>query len=1001
MLVGVALAGPALVAGVVLAPSAALAQDYTSGTLSGDVKDSAGKPVAGAKVVITSAQGVTRETTTGEDGAFRTPALAIGAYTVKIESEGNAPKEDRVNVTSGVSTYAFVVNQTATAGADGTVAEVVVTAARRVSDFNKTDTGLSVDVQEIAGRVPVGRSISSIVQLAPGAGFADPSITSNGVRRDQNVVTLAGASAAESAYYINGLNVTDQRTFLGYADLPFEAISQIDIKAGGYAAEFGRATGGVLNIVTRSGSNTFEGGASAYFSPDSLTAGRGISYQPGVTGNPGSVVYNQFAETDSTDATLWLSGPLLRDRLFFFGLFNARSRETFLAPISVGPTGAGRTNGSQTFTSTDDPRWMAKVDFNITDNHRLEATIFSDRQDIYYQPYDWTLADGRTNARYDYTSRAGGLNQIYKYTGVFTEWLTVSAAYGEVQSIYKDVGDAIGTSGIRDQVRGINIGPGSSIRVNLDGEDTRKTYRFDADIYASFFGEHHFRVGYDREDITSRALVGYTGGVAYTLRNGDVTSDGVAEDYVQVTTFNNDGTFEAEQTALYAQDSWEVNDRLSIQAGIRWDKYDHKNIEGVSYISIDDQFAPRLGFTFDPTGDRATRIYGSYGHYYLPIATNTSIRASSGEAFYRDYYAMTRDVNGNAVIGPDGRPVMGAQLRSRNYLSPAAAPDPRGVADQNLKPMYDQEFVLGFEHSFDFGWTLGARYIDRQLASGIEDTALGDAIVRYCDRTGRTDCVESDQYQYALINPGKEARVLVDFDLASGPGAPQVVTLTRDDLNLPEVERRYQALEFTFERPFDGKWGVQGSYTFSRSVGNYEGAVKSDVGQTDTSITQDFDHYYNMIGSRGRLPNDRPHVFKAFGTYSPMENLLVGANVRVESGRPYGCLGYSPDPTHEAGTPSAWSCVIDGVRTSVPRGSAGRTDWVSQIDLNAIYSLPLPIGEMQFRVDVFNLLDGDAVTRVVEQGETTDGKGTPAAFYGMPRTYQAPRSIRFGLSYKF
>lgn len=997
MLVGAVIAGPALVAGIALAPSAALAQDYTSGTLTGEVKDAGGKVVPGAKVVITSNQGVTREAMTDAAGTFRVPALAVGGYTVKITAEGYSESTDAVSVTTGSTGYAFTVNAVAE---PGTVAEVVVTAARRVSDFSKTDTGMSFDVQEVAGRVPVARDIASVAQLAPGVGYVDPSISANGVRRDQNVVTVSGTSAAESAYYINGLNVTDQRTFLGYADLPFEAISQIDVKAGGYAAEFGRATGGVMNIVTRSGSNVFEGGVSAYITPEGLTANRGESYTPGGVGNPGSVAYNQFASVDSKEATLWLSGPILRDRLFFFGLINARDRETYLAPVSVGPTGAGRTNGSQTRISSSDPRWLAKFDFNITDNHRLEATLFSDRQDILYEPFNWTRADGRTSARYDYTSQAGGLNQIYKYTGVFTDWLTISAAYGEVESVYKDVGDAISTPGIRDLVRGVNIGQGSAVRLNLEGEDTRKTYRVDADIYADFFGQHHFRVGYDREDITSRALIGYTGGAYYQAIRGDITGDAVAEDYIRVITFNNDGTFEAEQTALYAQDSWEVSDRLTIQAGIRWDKYDHKNIDGVSYISIDNQFAPRLGFTFDPTGDRSTRIYGSFGHYYLPIATNTSIRASSGEAYYFDYFAATRDINGAVVLDANGLPLMGAQLAPRDYLSPPTAPDPRGVADANLKPMYDREFVIGIEHEFDFGWKLGARYIDRDLASGIEDTALGDAIVRYCARTARTDCVAAGNYQYALINPGKGAKVLVDFDV-SGPGVGQMVNLTADDLNLPEVERSYRALELTFERPFDGTWGLQGSYTLSRSVGNYEGAVKSDVGQIDTSITQDFDHYYNMVGARGRLPNDRPHVFKAYGTFMPIENLLVGANVRVEAGRPYGCLGYSPDPSHSSGTPSAWYCPVGGVRTATPRGSVGETDWVSQIDLNAIYSLSLPTGELKFRVDVFNLLDGDSVTRVVEQGETTNAKGTPTAFYGMPRTYQAPRSIRFGVSYKF
>ncbi|KAK0340558.1 hypothetical protein LTR94_030027, partial [Friedmanniomyces endolithicus] len=201
-------------------------------------------------------------------------------------------------------------------------------------------------------------------------------------------------------------------------------------------------------------------------------------------------------------------------------------------------------------------------------------------------------------------------------------------------------------------------------------------------------------------------------------------------------------------------------------------------------------------------------------------------------------------------------------------------------------------------------WSAGLRYVNRNLEEAIEDTAIGDAIVRYCVRTntacgqsGPGDADFSSLFPYVLINPGDGASVFIDLQgdtrtLADGSANPaynpQQVELTGDDLSLPEVERTYEAVEFTFERPFDGRWGLQGSYTLAKSQGNYEGAVKSDIGQTDTSITQDYDHAANSLGAYGYLPNDRRHTLKLFGSYAPNDFFNVGANFTAQSGRHYG-----------------------------------------------------------------------------------------------------------------
>lgn len=1031
-------AAPAL---TLMTPSVAVAQDYTSGTLSGRVDDASGAPVSGAAVSVTSAQGSTRTTTTDAAGSFRLPALAVGSYEVSISAPAGDLRQ-RVSVAPGGATYSFTLGEAVDTSAS--LDDVIVTATR-VRDFNATDTGLTVDVQEFAENVPTGRSINAITLFTPGASAPDASIGASS-RRNQGLVSLSGTSAAESVYYVNGLNVTDQRTFLGYGEVPFDFIQTIETKTGGYQAEFGRGTGGIVNIVTRSGTNEFTGGLSVFYSPDSLRSKGGVTYTQGGNNSAGTEVYNQYSSSELIDYTAFLGGPIIKDHLFFFGTYNVRDVESE-GPLSRSfaynsTTGAITPGGTyaQGISNYDDPRWALKLDLVINPEHRIEATFLNDESTTESQTRTFSATNGAvaptlTDPLY---SDAGGLTQIYKYTGVFTDWFTLSALYGRLESAYLDYGLPIDLPGVYDYARpggagyvgvGRQAGP-----YNLAGEDIRETYRVDADFYFNLFGGHHLRVGYDREDLTSTAISAYSGGALYNVLTAAQCA-GIAaagEGCLNVVTFANNGTFTAEQSAFYIQDSWDITDNFSLQLGVRNDQYTYNNIDGEPYIDLQDQWAPRIGFNWDPFNQGVDRIYGSMGDYYLPIATNTSIRASSGEIYTDAYYAgPTRDASGNVVLDAGGYPTFGPLLEL-DYLSPPGAPDPRSVVEADLKPMFEREFILGYEHSFTDGmfadWSVGVRGIYRNLEQTIEDTAIGDAIVRYCVRTN-TACGQSglgdsgfaSLFPYVLINPGDEATVFIDLEgdtrtdaagVANPDYNPQVIDLTAADLNFDEVERTYKALEFTFRRAFDGVWAVAGSYTLSESTGNYEGAVKSDIGQTDTSLTQDYDHSANQLGSDGFLPNHHRHTLKTYGNWAVTDAFNLGASFTAQSGRKYGCIGRVPtsiDPlAPQVGTPSGWYCPLGANNATIqtPRGSQGETPWTYQVDLNLNYRIfeTEGRGALTASLDVFNLFDADETTRVVEQGLIRTSANVLSArspYYGRDRSRQTPRSVRVGLRYTF
>lgn len=1004
---------------VVSVPTLAVAQDYTSGNLTGRVVKEDGSPISGATVTVRSGQGVVRAATTDASGRYQVNALPAGAYTADVTAgEFNSISDQKISVAAGGSSFIFTLTQ-------GTVSEFVVTGTRQARDFARTDTGLTVDVQEMAERVPLARNIASVALLTPGVSRPDATINSSS-RRNQSTLVVSGTSAAESVYYINGFNVTDLRNLLGYADLPFDAISTIDVKTGGYQAEFGRATGGVVNIVTKSGSNDWHGGATLTYSPESLRTHSPQAFSTGGSGVSGATIYNNTASLETLDTSVYVSGPILKDRLFFFGLYNPRATKEYYALTSSGLTGNALHTGVQLYNKSTSPRWLTKFDLNITDTQRLEATLFSDGNDTDQVFFNRDMRVGITGQGLGYTEKSGGFNQIYKYTGAFTDWFTLSALYGKQESSQEDSGPLVTVPRVRDFRTGspIYLTPANAaVTLQPVGEDTRITYRVDADFYVNdFFGNHHFRVGYDKEELESTDEHGINGGFYMDIFHDDLTETGVEQTYAQTTYLGSAGAFQAEQTAFYLQDSWDVTNDLTLQLGVRLDMYDYKNRQGQSYIKLDEQFAPRLGFTWDPRGEGRDKVYGSFGRYYLPIATNTSIRAVSGEDYRQEFRSVSVNADGSIRVDANGIPILGARIIPDAVYALPIAPNPDEIRASNIEPMYEEEFILGYEHEFADGyldgWRGGVRYIHRNLASTIEDTDLGrgGVIDRYCARTRDTHCLvgagttasPNSNYlftgAYLLLNPGQNANVMLD--LQNGPAGPNptAVNLTAEDLRLPEAERKYDALEFTFERPFDGVWTLQGSYVWARSKGNYEGAVKSDVGQTDTSITQDFDAWFQAEGADGYLPNDRRHTLKLFGAYQVTEGLRVGANFYAQSGRPYGCIGYHPDDPSAGGQPSAWFCPVGGNQVSTPRGSAGRTDWVTNTDFNLTYDIIREregFGSVSAALDVFNLFNERAVTRVVEQGETTNRFGRPIPVYGQPRSYQSPRSVRFTLRYSF
>ncbi len=1022
-------------AAVLLAPTQAAAQNIVQGAVAGTVETQTGAPVSGATVTLQSvSQGFTRTYTTGADGSFRAVALPQGQYVATITSSGNDVLTETISVGAGGTTsLIFTVGRAGAAPASddaSSVDDIVVIGVRQaVSEFDATTTGLTVNVEELSRNIPIARDANAVALLAPGVTASDGAFG--------GIPTIGGSSAGENTYFINGLNITKFRDFTGSSIVPFEFYQTLETKTGGYQAEFGRGTGGVLNGTTKSGGNEWEFGITGYWSPDSLRSDSPDTY----------LAQNKFDEVESSDVIIDFGGPIIRDRLFLFGLYNFRDRSaTNIGSPTTDPDFGPGAVGTE--VTSDDPFYGAKVDFLITDDHRLELTYFSDEQEQQTRNI-FVNANGDEIGQFTpSTFKFGGSNWIARYTGIWTDWLTTSLAYGVNE--YNEYAFSPGDAGalITDQLPGFPRRGIWGVGQPSVNEDERTVLRADVDVYVDFFGAHHFRAGIDQEKLESSQQLDYSGAGYNYCRPGGITptiactgqvTGGLWYRYqslftaanippgrtdlighprrVRIRAYDNDGGWTSTQNAYYLQDSWEVTDRLTLNLGIRNEGFENENIAGVAFIDLQNQWAPRVGATYDVFGDGDAKLFGFYGRYFLPVAVNTNQRLAGAEFFIQDVWNLNvtggpNDLNRDGINDTTDEPILGTFVSGTNLADGTVKPISTQV-DAEIDPMYVDEFILGYEARVFDDWTFGVKGTYRELGTAIDDVAIDAAVLDYCSGADPDNLTYAECYsvwygfhQYVLTNPGEDMRItLSGADLSRATGgrvtADREIVLTADQLNYPTPDRTYKAVELSMEKSFDGVWAGRFSYVWSQSKGNYEGALKSDNGQTDPGLSQDFDQPGLLDNAYGFLPNHREHTFKAFGNWQVTPAFNVGANLLIQSPRKFGCQGVHPtDVFASLYGAASWFC--GGVAT--PRGESFESDWLTNVDMTFSYDLAqvftIPGESLVLRADVFNIFDADSEQDFNEFGDLT-APNDPDPNYGKVTAYQAPRSVRFSLAYRF
>jgi hypothetical protein len=872
----------------------------TTGRIVGRIVDDTGALIPGVSVTVQSPslQGVNSATTDSE-GNYRFLLLPPGTYTVTASLSGFKTVE-QPNVVVGLDRTVEVILRMAVASVEETVH---VQAASPVVDTTSTTLGVTAKA-DLLTRLPIQRDIYTISRLAPG-------VTSDAVGP-----AVYGSTGAENQYIVDGLNVTGMSRGQEKKTLNFDFVDSIEVKTGGLPAEYGRATGGTLNVVTKSGGNVFHGMAFGYNAGGALQAENSTAADRPQTTTTVSNLDRQW------DYGGTLGGYVVKDKLWFFGsyahMFQRQTTEIIRNLTAPGSPGIGTRVPADTITNT----FAGKVTYKLTGTQTLTGSINGDPSKLSGDVFNINGPELTWKGESD----TGGPDGVVRYTGAFGSSFVVDAQYGRHSEKTQFSGAGTATPGFRD----VTVTPVAATGGFLGYSNQRFARNYYAVKATKFLGGHEFRGGVDWEDNGS-AIDRYAGGAGLSVVK--LKTQGTV--YYAHGFFLNDrapgydrldpstwvpavpltSTPDTLNTAFFAQDSWRFARNASINAGIRWERQQIRNRDGATVIDLKTNWAPRLGFVWDFARNGRSKLFAGYGRFYESIPLDIDIRAFGGEVSCSCYN-----------FDPD----------PNDFTPDPAAPRPSRVSsskepvDKNLRGQYINEFVGGAEYEVAPNVAVGVKYVHRDLARVIEDFLI------------------PSESTYFIANPGQGLGKTMAFYCVfsdCGPGNDGTIAA-------PKATRTNDSVEITARKSFTNNWQLLASYVWSRLEGNYDGTYQNSTGQLDPNINSAFDYADFMVNAEGKLTNDRVHQAKLDASYEFSQGPLTGLNLALSthwySGIPLNAYGLSFSY-------GSWEYFL------TPRGSLGNSPSDGQVDIHASYPIKFHGGQkLQLLMNAFNLFNRQA-----------------------------------------
>ncbi|HET7307751.1 MAG TPA: TonB-dependent receptor [Gammaproteobacteria bacterium] len=954
----------------------------------------------GATVTATSQSGLTRTTTAADDGYFNFKVLPPGTYTVREEQNGNVIGTTSVLVTINTSTHA-----TFTAGAQQLGTIQVVGGAVNPIDVTTSNTSLVLNASQFK-QLPVARDENAITLLAPSVVPSSPTL---GI----STTSFGGSSAAENAYFLNGLNVTDNLNFVSFSTPPFESLEEYQVLTGGLTAAYGSALGGILNVVTKSGTNTFHAGANIFWEPRGLYSSTPDVVE--VTPN-GLQYYDRNSDNSQGEYTynLYASGPIVKDHLFFYALYQGVNTHEETYSVS-----------KHTVYENTQPQGLLKVDYQINDANLLELTAYDNQQESKRDVYDLVHPntnwfDASTDGTVDVNG--GGKAYIGRYTLVPTDNFNVSAMWGYVTFSHAQSSPTETCPYVLNQINGNSVHIGCAAYQGYSGEndfDARHQARIDGEWQ---LGPHDITFGYDMQNFFATAHTRYSGtegpqGNGYTFiyfapkncETGDLGGNRPVpgcQPYVRRRFFLDAATFTNKQHAFYLQDKWRIGN-FYLRFGARTVSYTNYNPLNQAYIDINNKLAPRLGLSWDVFGDSSLKLYANAGRYFIPPSGDSNVRLAGAEYDYYDFFTY------DSIDPTTGRPVNPKQFGQRVYENGGMGilPDAGAVVSKNINAMYEDEFIVGGQYRIaETQWSVGLRAIRRNLKAGMDDV---------CGFSAFAAGFGGKIYPYVLQHEGQAAADALPGCFLMNPGTDAVTqtptgkiyTIPASVIGVPKATRYYNAVELLFDRAFDGKWFLHASLVWSHLYGNEEGYTLSSIGQVDSGLTESFDFPGLTDGAYGTLSNNRTWQFKMFGAYNFTPEWSVNFNFSFISGQPISCLGYYNGPINGGNAvaslygPVAHYCYSPTGNFLSPQGSYGHGDRIYDLSGGLRYSPAFAPG-LTFGMDVINIFNFHNATSVdfvsqLDSGQPNPGFLKPTCNCDFQGGFQQPRYFRFSVEYDF
>ncbi|MFT3913840.1 MAG: carboxypeptidase regulatory-like domain-containing protein [Anaeromyxobacteraceae bacterium] len=943
---------------------AGVASAQTTGTIIGVVTDaSTGKPVAGAVVIATSPnlQGEQTAVTDG-NGNYRLTLLPAGEYKLAVQLEGYKPS-DRSDIRLSID-KTLRANLAVVPEAVQIDEQVVKTGTAPVINVGSAESG-SVISSEFVASVPVGRTFDQIARVAPTASA------------DAYGTGFAGAQSPENSYILDGLSVGNPVNGTNNTNILSNFVQEIDVKTGNFSAEYGRATGGVMNVVTKSGSNEFHGSVFGNFTPSFL-----IQPDGKVAGRDGEAVASQSKPSKGNydlDLGFEVGGPIMKDRLWFFAGFAPviteryterflRRNRQFLSSTINGTVRPGddpstpnltetnavardangaalwdKIDGTDKMYNTGTTSYQAagKLTFLLDENNQLSASLYA------------TPGSGsgvlRTNGEQAgdglFNQDFGATNVLGRYAGKFLDKkLIVEATAGYHRSTLDDRPTSFqrntpafqwqrqmdlklfNTANPTDgsvyeslSAEALAACTGSTARQGTTVNSSENenlcrvaTYttggygfgnnytadRVQGKLSASYLlelaGSHNWKAGVDLErngyeqakfysgnaffradsNLALGANVYNTRGYGAVINPGGLPdAQGNTVEWIPTET----STSVTNSFAYYLQDSWSIpNSGLTVNAGIRLEtqSMEATNKGGIKGLNINNMWSPRVQAVWDFTGTGRSKVGASWGRFYYAVPLDMGDRAFGNEQQAQGAWDCG-DGSGAAAALPGSMPRdpaasgNGYCALQQNWWTDvyAGVPNSDGSSatygniggitpvDPKLKGIYVDQFGAQFEYEVLSDLSVGFDYQGRRQGTMIEDMSADDGNSYFITNPGQNKPFEATYYpgfasSFKVTQNSKQVEALDNF------------TRRHVTVAMPKPVRDYDGYTLKVTKNFSQNWLAQASYTYSSLTGNVAGVFDPVTGQLDPGINAEYDLATLMANKTGRLPGDRPHVFK-------------------------------------------------------------------------------------------------------------------------------------------